>query len=117
MVRLSADTPLTGWFKAMLGEGGAAALTDLLLGRTTEGDAWFDALGASAVKEVGNVLGAAYVTALALAAGWTIPISTPDLVYSRSGWAIELLAVDGRVSDYAICIETAFQVEGSERPV
>ena len=117
LVRLKSEAPLAGGLAILLDERAAATLTDLLLDRTTVGEAWFDAIGASAIKEVGNVLGAAYLTALSQATGWTIQISTPDLVFARSAWAIEMLAVDGRTSDYAICLETAFLVEGSPAPV
>lgn len=117
LVRLRAEEPLASGLAILLDERAAATLTDLLLDRTTTGEAWFDAIGASAIKEVGNVLGAAYVTALSQATGWTIGISTPDLVFARAAWAVEMLAVDGRASDYAICLETAFLVDGSPAPV
>lgn len=113
LVRLRATGPFAAGLVIAFDERDAQRLTDLLLDRCTSGTEWMDALGASAIKEVGNVLGGAYLSALASMTQWTIPLSPPDLVYARAEWAIELLAIDHPVSDYALCIETAFRVEGS----
>lgn len=116
LVRLSAGGSFAAGLVLAFGEDDARELTDLLLARTTSRTGWLDPLGASAIKEVGNVLGAAYLNALAQVTGWTIPLSTPDLVYTRADWATELLRsddCDGTCDCWGMCLETTFQVEGS----
>jgi len=117
LVRLHASEPFIARLVIAMGEGTSRVLTNLLLGRTAAAHDWLDALGSSAVKEVGNVLAAAYLDALASMTGWTINLSTPDLVYARARWAVELLANDHPAGDYALCLETSLRVQGAEAPV
>jgi chemotaxis protein CheC len=117
LARIRASGAFSGGLVIAFTEPAARQLSDLLLGRRSMGHAWLDDLGASAVKEVGNVLGAAYLNALASLTGWTIPISTPKLIYARADWAMSLLCVDQAHCDCAICIDTSFRVEGEETEV
>jgi len=116
LARVRATGSFTGGLVIAFTEDAAGDLTDLLLGRKSRGTSWFDELGSSAIKEVGNVLGAAYVNALAAMTGWSIPISTPDLVYARADWAVSLLSLESQ-SDCGICFETSFRVEGTDAEV
>ncbi len=117
LVRLYAEKPFTARLVIAMSEGAGRVLTNLLLGRTAAAHDWLDALGASAVKEVGNVLGASYLDALASVTGWTIVLSTPDLIYARADWAVELLANGHPNGDYALCLETSLRVQGADAPL
>ena len=114
LTRVRASGAFSGGLVLAFTEAAAGFLTDLLLDRTSSGAGWLDPLAASAIKEVGNVLGAAYLNALASLTGWTIPISTPEIVYARADWAVSLLSVDETDCDYALCFDTSFSVEGDE---
>jgi len=116
LARVRASGDFNGGLVIAFTEPAAGELTDMLLGRSSPGNCWLDELGVSAIKEVGNVLGAAYVNALASMTGWSIPISTPDLVYSRADWAVSLLSLESQ-ADCAICLETCFRVEGAATEV
>ena len=111
LTRVRASGAFSGGLVLAFTESAAGHLTDLLLGRNSRGNGWLDPLGASAIKEVGNVLAAAYLNALASLTGWTIPISTPEIVYARADWAVSLLSVDEANCDYALCFDTSFTVE------
>lgn len=113
LTRVRASGAFSGGLVLAFSEAAAGNLAGLLLGRTSAGIGWLDPLAASALKEVGNVLGAAYLNALASLTGWTIPISTPEIVYARADWAVALLSVDDCYSDFALCFDTSFQVEGA----
>lgn len=121
LVRLAAGGRLAAGLVLAFTEEDARALTDLLLARRTSSTGWLDPLGTSALKEVGNVLGAAYLNVLARLTGWTIPLSTPDLVYARADWATDMLRdrrcegdEPGNGDCWGLCLETTFHVDGSE---
>ena len=116
LARVQATGSFSGGLVIAFTEPAAGELTDLMLGRKSRGTSWFDELGSSAIKEVGNVLGAAYVNALASLTGWSIPISTPDRVYARADWAVSLLSLESQ-SDCGICFETSLRVEGTDTEV
>ena len=117
LARVRASGAFAGGLVIAFAEPAARQLTDLLLNRRTEGHAWLDEIAASAIKEVTNVLGAAYLNALASLTGWTIPISTPKLVYARADWAMSLMCVDQQPCDVAICLDTSFRIEGAAEEV
>jgi chemotaxis protein CheC len=117
LARIRASGAFSGGLVIAFTESAARQLTDLLLGRDTTGHGWLDEIAASAVKEVTNILGAAYLNALASLTGWTIPISTPKLIYARADWAMSLLCVDQQPCDVAICLDTSFRIEGTATEV
>ena len=117
LTRIRADGAFDGGLVVALSEPAAQTLTDLLIGRTTDGHGWFDGIASSALMEIGNVLGAAYLNALASLTGWTIPISTPRLIYARAGWAVQLMCNDRSRDRIALCLDTCFTVEGAADPV
>ncbi len=117
LARIRASGAFSGGLVIAFTESAARQLTDLLLGRDSAGHSWLDEIAASAVKEVTNVLGAAYLNALASMTGWTIPISTPKLIYARADWAMSLLCVDQAPCDVAICLDTSFRIEGTSEEV
>ena len=104
-------------FVMVLNEPGARDLTNILLSRHIDGTRWMDDIGASALKEVGNVLGAAYLNAFASITGWTIPVSTPSLIYARAQWAMSLICQEEGRCDVAICLDTSMHIEGAGLPV
>lgn len=65
----------------------------------------------------GNVVAAAYLDALAITTARTITRSTPGLVYAPAAWAVELLAADHPVSEYALCPESTLRVRGASAPI
>jgi len=104
-------------FVMVMTETSARDLSNMLLARRLEGTGWLDELGASALKEAGNVLGAAYLNAFSSLTGWTIPISIPQLVYSRSDWTSSLMCLDKVQCEYALCLDTSLMVEGAMLPM
>ena len=117
VMRIKTSGAFNGGLAIALTESAASALTDVLLGRQSQCHGWLDDLAASALKEVTNVLGAAYLNALATITGWTIPISTPRLAYTRANWALPMLIGENARCDLAICLDTSFMVEGVREPV
>jgi chemotaxis protein CheC len=111
LVRLDAGSPLKGKLLLAFSKQAAADLGNLLLGRPA-GTAEIDPLGASAIQEVGNVIGAAYLNALAGVTGWTIALSPPELV--EGGPEAQLDLGDGHGDEpFALCLETSFRVGSS----
>ena len=117
ITRIRAEGAFDGGLVVAFTEPAAQQLTDVLLGRTSVGHEWFDSLASSALLEVGNVLGAAYLNALASLTSWTIPISTPRLIYARAGWAVQLLCGNNSQCEIALCLDTSFTMEGTAAPV
>jgi chemotaxis protein CheC len=108
LVKLNAGSPLTAKLLLAFSTQAAADLGNLLLGRPV-GTAEIDPLGASAIQEVGNVIGAAYLNALADVTGWTIALSPPELVEGGPAAHLDAGETNG-TPPLALCLETRFRV-------
>ena len=68
----------------------------------------------SGLKEVGNILVSAYLTALSDFMGMMLVPSVPSLVVDQSGAILTTTYLNfGHDRDYVFCVETAFEVAGS----
>ena len=109
LVRMCTDGHLRAGLLVVFSEPAARELTGLLLGDSAD---WPGPMGTSAILEVGNVLGGAYLSALAGVTGWTIPLSTPELLRAPAERLIRDLSMDRPASSYALCLETTLTVDG-----
>ena len=115
VVRLCTDGALRAGLLMVFPEPAARDLVAMLL--PAESAAWPGPLGESALLEVGNVLGGAYLTALAGMTGWSIPHQPPQLLRAPSEQLLRDLSAERPTSNYALCLETMFTVDGEHRPV
>jgi chemotaxis protein CheC len=106
---------LTGRTLLMFPEPSARTLSDILFRRapgTTEG---FGPMEQSGLKEVGNILVSAYMTALSDFMGMMLVPSVPSLVVDLSGAILTTTYLNfGHDRDYVFCVETSFNVSGSD---
>ncbi len=114
VVRLCTDGALSAGLLMVFPEPAARDLVAMLL--PNEAGAWPGPMGESALLEVGNVLGGAYLTALAGMTGWSIPHSPPQLLRAPSEDLLRQLSSERPTTNYALCLETQFTVDGERRP-
>jgi chemotaxis protein CheC len=107
---------LTGRTLLLVPETNAKVLCDLLLSRaigTTQG---LGVLEQSALKEAGNILGAAYLNALSDFMKMMLLPSVPSLVIDTAAAAVSSAYLNfGRERDYVFCIETRFEFDQAGR--
>ena len=107
---------LTGRTLVVLGLDSALALCELLLRRPNTPGAPFDAMQQSTIKETGNILCSAYLTALSDFLGMMLVPSVPALVVDHAGAVLTTAYLNfGHDRDSVFCVETSFRIEGSER--
>jgi chemotaxis protein CheC len=79
-----------------------------LLGQTPTEEA-FDELSASALKELGNILASAYLSALGSVLQITLIPSTPLLAYDMAGAVVDNVLIEvSQEGDLALLVETEF---------
>ncbi len=92
----------------------AVVLVDLLLGQqigTTRADTLGE-LELSAMREMGNIIAATYLNALAVFTGLTFIPSVPALAIDMAGSVLDaILAKFGEVADHVLLLETCFKKE------
>lgn len=107
-VTLRIDGDIGGSMLLIFPETCAAQLLESLLGPRGDLDG-LDALGASALKEVGNILASAYLSTLSDLLGLALRPSVPALACDMAGAVVDHLLIDlGRSGDVALMIETEF---------
>ena len=107
---------LTGRTLVVLDQESAYALCELLLRRPRTGQAGFDAMEQSTIKETGNILCSAYMNALSDFLGMMLVPSVPALVVDLAGAVLTTAYLNfGHERDALFCVETTFRIEGSER--
>jgi len=90
----------------------ARRLCDLLLQREAGSTTDFGALEQSSLKEAGNILCGAFMTALSSFMGMMLLPSVPTLVVDVASAVITSAYLDfGSERDYVLCVETEFQFE------
>jgi chemotaxis protein CheC len=116
MMRMLGD--LTGRALLVFGEGDAVRLCDLILRRPAGPARALGEMEQSGLKEVGNIVCSAYLTALSNFMGMMLLPSVPGLTVGPTDAAIAA-AVDPHEagSDLVFCVDTAFRAEGSEVPL
>ncbi len=101
---------LTGRTLLVFPELAARRLCDLLLRREAGGTTEFGELEQSSLKEAGNILCGAFMTALSSFMGMMLLPSVPTLVVDEAGAVITSAYLDfGTERDYVLCVETEFQ--------
>lgn len=90
----------------------ACLLVDLLMGKAA-GETRVDNLGEmelSAMREMGNIIAATYLNALAVFTGLTLIPSVPALAIDMAGSVLDaVLARFGEVADHVLLLETCFK--------
>lgn len=116
MMRMLGD--LTGRALLVFGEVDAVRLCDLILRREQGPARALGEMEQSGLKEVGNIVCSAYLTALSNFMGMMLLPSVPGLTVGQTDAAIAA-AVDPHESgsDLVFCVDTAFRAEGSEVPL
>jgi chemotaxis protein CheC len=105
---------LTGRTLLVFPEPAARRLCDLLLRREPGTTTGFGDLEQSSLKEAGNILCGAFMTALSSFMGMMLLPSVPVLLVDVATAVITSAYLDfGSERDYVLCVETAFQF-GSE---
>ncbi|HEY3935037.1 MAG TPA: chemotaxis protein CheC [Gemmatimonadales bacterium] len=109
---------LTGRALLTFGEYDATRLCDLILRRPQGPPRALGELEQSGLKEVGNIVCSAYLTALSNFMGMMLLPSVPSLTIGPTTQAISS-TVDPRESqsDLVFCVDTSFRAEGTGEPL
>ncbi len=109
---------LTGRALLTFGEYDATRLCDLILRRPPGPPRALGELEQSGLKEVGNIVCSAYLTALSNFMGMMLLPSVPSLIIGPTVQAIEATVDPNEAeSDLVFCVDTAFRAEGTEDPL
>ena len=105
---------LTGQSVVILPLGAARTLCDLLLRRPNGTTVDFGPMEESSLKETGNILTSAYLTALSDFMGMMLVPSVPSLVTDYAGAVLTTAHLSfAREREIVFCVDTAFRVEGA----
>jgi len=109
---------LTGYIMFILQQNNAGMLVNMLMGRPIEQVCeLIDEMEISALKEIGNILAGAYLSALSTLTNLRILPSVPDLAIDMAGAILSVPAIEfSKVGDTVLYIETEF-LEGDDRVV
>jgi chemotaxis protein CheC len=104
---------LTGRTLLLFPESSAHALCDILLRRPIGTTTELGVMEQSGIKEVGNILSSAYLTALSDFMGMMLVPSVPSLVVDLSAAVLTSTYLNfGSERDYVFCVESEFQFDG-----
>ncbi|MDX2192124.1 MAG: chemotaxis protein CheC [Gemmatimonadales bacterium] len=103
---------LTGRALVLFPEAAVPPLGLQLLGRPIPDLRVLGAMEQSALKEVGNILVSAYLTALSEFLHLMLAPSVPGLVVDAAGSVLAQLPAAGGAPQAALCVETTFRVPG-----
>ncbi|EPR13098.1 chemotaxis protein CheC [Ruminiclostridium papyrosolvens] len=114
-ILLNVNGDITGNMMFILDINAARKLVNILLGSHDETNLNFNELELSALKEIGNILTASYLSALAGLTNLKILPSVPELAIDMAGAILSVPAIEfGKVGDSVLYIETEFS-EGITR--
>ena len=92
-------------------------LVDMLLGKqpgTTNANS-FDVMDVSAIMELGNIISATYLNALAMVTRLSFSPSVPALAIDMAGAILDaILAQLGEIAEHVLLIETQFNRDGQD---
>jgi chemotaxis protein CheC len=109
---------LTGRALLAFGEHDAGRLCDLILRRPPGPPRILGELEQSGLKEVGNIVCSAYLTALSNFMGMMLLPSVPTLTIGPTAQAIAATVDPNEAeSDLVFCVDTAFTAEGTDNPL
>lgn len=93
----------------------ALILVDLLMMQEPGTSSEIDEMGVSALGEVGNQAGSAFLNALADAMGLTVMISPPAVLVDMAGAVLNTIVAQASMeSDEVIAIRTSFSMSGED---
>jgi chemotaxis protein CheC len=114
-ILLNVTGDITGNMMFILDVSAARKLVNILVGSNEITDLEFNELELSALKEIGNILTASYLSALAGLTNLKILPSVPELAIDMAGAILSVPAIEfGKVGDSVLYIETEFS-EGITR--
>ncbi len=106
---LEVQTDIEGSMMFLMKMGSARFLVNKLMGRDEDYQRDFDEMDLSALKEIGNIIAASYLSALST---MTTLVITPSIPYIAVDMAASILSVPaiqfGQYGDNALLIETEF---------
>lgn len=106
---LTLDGDVHGMLMFLLQQDFAHMTLNTLLGESLADFSEIDEMGLSAIREVGNIMAASYVNAIADMAGIAINISVPDVCIDMAGAILSVPAIHfANISDKIIFIEDEF---------
>ena len=115
MMRMLGD--LTGRSLLVFSEHDAVRLCDVILRREPGPARALGEMEQSGIKEVGNIVCSAYLTALSNFMGMMLLPSVPTLTMGPVGSAVGSSADQTEGTDTVLCVDTAFRADGSEEPL
>lgn len=108
-ILLNVSGDLTGNMMFTLDINAARTLVNILLGGNISTSCEFDEMELSALKEIGNILTASYLSALSGLTNLKILPSVPELAIDMAGAILSVPAIEfGKVGDSVLYIETEF---------
>ena len=107
-IYLGIEGDIAGSIMFLLEKQAARHLVDKLMGMSMEGEE-FSEMEFSALKEVGNIITAAYLNSLSSLTGLRIQPSVPDLTVDMAGAIFSVPAIEfGTLGDKMLLIQTQF---------
>lgn len=107
-IYLAIEGDVAGSIMFLLEKQAARHLVNKLMGTSVEGEE-FSEMEFSALKEVGNIITAAYLNSLASLTNLTIHPSVPDLTVDMAGAILSVPAIEfGTLGDKMLLIQTQF---------
>ena len=107
-IYLGIEGDIAGSIMFLLEKQAARHLVDKLMGMSMEGEE-FSEMEFSALKEVGNIITAAYLNSLSSLTGLRIQTSVPDLTVDMAGAILSVPAIEfGALGDKMLLIQTQF---------
>jgi chemotaxis protein CheC len=107
-IYLGIEGDIAGSIMFLLEKQAARHLVDKLMGMSMEGEE-FSEMEFSALKEVGNIITAAYLNSLSSLTGLRIQPSVPDLTVDMAGAILSVPAIEfGALGDKMLLIQTQF---------
>lgn len=101
---------VTGMMMFLLQKDFAHMVLNTLLGQSLNSFQEIDEMGTSAMKEIGNIMAAAYVNAIAQLTNMVIDISVPDICIDMCGAILSVPAIHfANIGDKIIFIEDQFE--------
>lgn len=93
----------------------AKNITEILVGKEDDSEEGLSELKLSAVKEIGNILGSAYLGSIASLTNMSIDISIPYVAVDMAGSILSTPVIQfGAIDDKVMFIEESFKTESRE---
>lgn len=113
LVRLSGD--ISGMMLYVIQEAFAANLSKSILGKESFSIMELDEMDSSLISEVGNIMSASYVNAIASLSGMFIDISVPSLCVDMAGAILSVPAIEfSQIGDKVLFIDDSFVMGDNE---